>query len=680
MKNKEELYNEIIQLLQHGNLSTDSIAERLNDGRVYELLSGELSDVISWLPVSKEDRLLHVNGGCGVVTGYLAGRAGEVDVLVYDKRELDINKLVTRNHKNIEYLESLDETRDRIYDAVLIYDLPQELFKGNMKNAYEEILEYTHTHLSENGSIYLIFENRFGVQNWKGRGSNDGYFSSLTGNSRDYISYSDIAEILNRMGIDFERYYPYPNHLFTRVIFSDNRLPTRGDLKNDLRCNFEYDDLELFDEVLILENMTRQGQFPFFSNSYLLVAGEAAKAEDKVVYIKYANDRESAFRISTEIVDKANGMCVRKRAINSRALEHVNNLVPIEQGLSKRFEGMNVSVVPSIMVEDYAESPLVKGVTLESIVEEMVENNDEEGVQSLIDRYIDVLYAGCKQEKFEPSERFVKIFGDVLPEGYYRVSPITDLDFNFDNILVDESWNIIDYEWSFSFPIPQEYVLFRAILYWDRASGGRTLKSFRQWMEYLGISEKTESAFFEMERNFQRYVSGKDNSLARMANRYKKNTIRIDDILEGERRVGELENEKSKLAQIIVKDEQKLAKKAPKFKEKKLGVIGSLDVLKVSEGVIYARGWAFIPDFPYNDSNKTFLVVKSKSTGGQFVIGELDKSMRIDISEQFGDQLGILYSGVVGQFNYSLSEDIEQLTWGIEIENMHLKKEKLIWF
>ena len=65
-------------------------------------------------------------------------------------------------------------------------------------------------------------------------------------------------------------YYPYPDYKFMHTLFSKDRLPENGELKDNIR-NFDRDRLLLFDEKLAFENILRENEFPLFSNSYMPV-------------------------------------------------------------------------------------------------------------------------------------------------------------------------------------------------------------------------------------------------------------------------------------------------------------------------------------------------------------------------------------------------------------------------
>ena len=64
--------------------------------------------------------------------------------------------------------------------------------------------------------------------------------------------------------------YPYPDYMFTSSIYSDDRLPQKGEL-NKNRRNYSQERMKLFDEEKVFDQIIDDGMFPYFSNAYLMV-------------------------------------------------------------------------------------------------------------------------------------------------------------------------------------------------------------------------------------------------------------------------------------------------------------------------------------------------------------------------------------------------------------------------
>lgn len=61
------------------------------------------------------------------------------------------------------------------------------------------------------------------------------------------------------------------------------------------------------------------------------------------------------------------------------------------------------------------------------------------------------------------TEKFKEVFGDVtLPDGL-MAREYSNIDLIFENVILGDKYTIIDYEWSFGFPVPVEYIMFRSV-------------------------------------------------------------------------------------------------------------------------------------------------------------------------------------------------------------------------
>lgn len=154
--------------------------------------------------------------------------------------------------------------------------------------------------LKPGGRLYVADANRLGLKYLAGcqeeyRG---GYFTGVENYPEDLMPETDAGtcgqhgpasfpprchtrkeyiRLLEEAGFTGQRfYYPYPDHKFPSVIYSDEWLPKRGELTENRR-NFDRDRLQLFDEGRVWDTLTEEGLFGEFSNSFLI---EAEKRED----------------------------------------------------------------------------------------------------------------------------------------------------------------------------------------------------------------------------------------------------------------------------------------------------------------------------------------------------------------------------------------------------------------
>lgn len=154
-----------------------------------------------------------------------------------------------------------------------------------------------------------------------------------------------FEKLFAKCGIsDYHFYYPYPDYKFADTIYSDRRLPKVGELSKNLR-NFDADRMLLFDEKNVFDMVIREGIFPMYSNSYLIMTGPAPQT----IYSKFSNDRADIYAIRTDILESGGRpdgtggagkkRCVRKYPAGPAAVEHVGNISEYYKKLKKRFDG-----------------------------------------------------------------------------------------------------------------------------------------------------------------------------------------------------------------------------------------------------------------------------------------------------------------------------------------------------
>ncbi|MCD8347090.1 MAG: hypothetical protein LUD16_03875 [Lachnospiraceae bacterium] len=228
-----------------------------------------------------------------------------------------------------------------------------------------------------------------------------------------------------------------------------------------------------------------------------------------IIYSKYSNERSRAFSIRTDILELecSNIRCVRKTAVYPEGKEHIQALYRHYQALSALTDGTKLSWNRCIPVTDGVELEYIEGVSLE---EQLLFTLHTQGTDACAKEFLDCLrflrslHTGAQ---FAPCEEFRLVFGDVsLPVGT-DCAPCTDIDLLCENILVsDGRWIAIDYEWSFDFPIPVNFLLYRIILHFtDNANRGEEFRHF-DFMGQMGITEEEKNAFAAMEAHFQQYI------------------------------------------------------------------------------------------------------------------------------------------------------------------------------
>ena len=137
---------------------------------------------------------------------------------------------------------------------------------------------------------------------------------------------------------------------------------------------------------------------------------------------------------------------------------------------------------PVIQKNDAAVSGFDPGVTLQDVMERAIERNQTELVKRILDDYAKRIMEYGGKYLFTPTEDFRKVFGEVHFTKETEAVDICDIDMIFANILIpagsemkieEAEWTVIDYEWTFFFPVPKLFVLYRATLFCILPDHGR---------------------------------------------------------------------------------------------------------------------------------------------------------------------------------------------------------------
>ncbi len=478
----------------------EAIEERKSWPVLYHL-SRLRENIVSWVPVKKTDRVLEVGSGCGAITGALARKAESVTCVDLSKKRSLINACRHAAYENVTIkLGNFQEIEPLLacdYDYIFligVFEYAQGYIGGD--TPYETFLELMKKHLAPGGRLVIAIENRLGLKYWAGCKEDhlgtyfDGLESYPGGGGVRTFTRAALEEICRAGGItDYSFYYPYPDYKFMTCLYSDMRLPKVGELSDNMR-NFDRDRLLLFDEKLVFDSLIREGLFPWFSNSYVLVIGEKLP----VVYARFSNDRAPEYAIRTEIrkTGAASGggeaFEVRKIPLMQEARAHVKRLSDNAGRLETAFAGSGLAINRCHMDGDEAVFEFLPGRTLEELLDESLEREDRKGFRALFDRY-------CR-----------------LVE-YPKQTPLYDHDLIFPNIIVNgQDWSLIDYEWVFEREAPAREIIARA-LYCYALGSERRKKVSLELMEELGYREVRFQETAARELEFQKYTTGKRKSM-----------------------------------------------------------------------------------------------------------------------------------------------------------------------
>ncbi len=440
---------------------------------------------IAWLPIKAENTVLYVGS--------------ENDVAAKKLMELS---------KHVDCVENVNES-----DGGAFYD-----YLISLGNADSNSMAAYCAHIKKDGKLVLAAENAYGMKYFAGVreiGSKEyfGAIEALAG-AQGYTK-EELQRNLQEAGfvwMDF--YYPFPDYHFTMSLYSDDYLPKQGELIDQIG-NFDAERLILFDETKAMNAVISRGKFAEFSNSYLVVAGKTDAAHvvnadnETISYVKFSNDRGKKHNIRTYITKSADGKShLLKVSDGSKAEAQIENLAKTEEVLQELYADSRFAINKCQKRDDGVELEFLKGHTMEEELDSLLEQGrHEDAVAKMLEVFAEI--TSCKNmHEFQMTEQFRQVFGEPqLPEGLMAV-PVGDIDMIMPNILIGEDgqWTIIDYEWSFHFPVPVNYIIYRAIHYYAETTAARRELNAAKLYEKADITAEEIQAYEVMEENFQKYV------------------------------------------------------------------------------------------------------------------------------------------------------------------------------
>lgn len=478
-------------------------------------LSPLRANIIEWIPMRGDEQVLEIGSGCGIISGVLASKCAQLDCIESSAANA-INRQINISHTNIRILEGSPDTVEtellEQYDYIFAIDCFALI--QNPKT-----LTLLKNHLSPKGCLVFTAENRMGLRYLSG--CTDPYsgtfFGGIEGMSSEEgacaMTLPQITQLCKAAGfLSLDIRYPYPDHLFTKRIYSNKHLPQIGEL-NDNYSNFDSDRMVSFNEARAFDRIVLDGQFPYFSNSFLILASpfERRPVSD-IVFSKYSNERSRFFGIRTDILEDGKGSrMIRKTALTSDAYAHVQALFENEGKLSEEFADTCFRMNHCIRHDDSsAFFEYLSGVSLEKQLDDALSDRDMDSFLGILNRYKQQMYAAAKNT-FSVTPQYTAIFGDLMPYSNEAALSVTNVDHIFQNIIESDGlWHVFDYEWTFDMPLPVKYVFYRAALYYGEFERRDLLRNQMgiDLFRLMDISDEEQALYAQMEDALQAYFYG----------------------------------------------------------------------------------------------------------------------------------------------------------------------------
>lgn len=344
---------------------------------------------------------------------------------------------------------------------------------------------------------------------------------------------------------------------------------------------------------------------------------------ERTIYSKYSNERAGQFRIRTDIVTDASGRKkVYKCALEPEGEAHIGHIHKAYGRLTEVYRNTAVAFCACEVSGNCVSFPFVEGKTLQEILEDAVEKKDGQAVGLILQEYIRRIGQGGGSIPFQATEEFCRVFGEQIPEGKPECALASDIDMIFSNILVreeapwkeDAGWQVIDYEWTFDFPIPKAFILYRALYfaYYQIFSG--TEWSLPRLYEMAQITEAQAVTFARMEEHFQNYLRTGSLPVRNMQRKLGTRIISLEQLLAGQSGSGQGTVE-------TVSESEWLKVRKIQY---------HIDRTECQDGSIICSGWAFAR---VKDGRSLPVNIRVTDDAGQPVPAEVIRTERRDVAK-----------------------------------------------
>ena len=534
--------DEILNIVKE-NKNFEKIIKKDNRWPIFYHLSHLRENLFNWYPFKKEANLLEIGAGCGALTGLFCDKVSNVTAVeLTDKR----SQIIYNRHKEKENLEIIVGNLNNIifhekFDYIILCGVLEYANQfTHTKNPFKDFLSKIKTHLKDDGVILLALENRLGLKYFAGcREDHLGdYFIGINNypniDSVKTFSKGELEKLIQESGFhDYKFYYPYPDYKFPNTIHSDElieRIPYTKEIPN-----YDQTRINLFNERSLNKTLANEKISKHFSNSFLVeLKNNNFTRDEEIIFAKINADMKEEFRTKTIIKKNKNSTYVIKSPLHPKAKNHIINMhkQPPKYGAIK--------YLPNKLNNNYIIYDFIEYNPMTNEILGYLHSNDKKSFLNMVRRF----YNSLKENSFESNtyhdENFSKIFGNKKTVEKLHCHNYSNIDLIFENIfLINQEFIAIDYEWSFNFPIPVEYTLYRTISNYTTNDLFQKITSVKEIFNVLGLKEDLIGVFGEWEKNFATYISHLENRIPNKKN-HPNNLKNMEEIHTHKQKIKEL--------------------------------------------------------------------------------------------------------------------------------------------
>ncbi len=449
----------------HSEDSFNLLALRKGLGALAADLRSERINCVQWLPLQPTDRVLEVGAGVGAITGGLCDLAGHITAIEPSPERAHINAVRCRGRRNIDIVCGRLATQDPPlargpFDWIFLVGVLDEADRhvDAGPDPLEQLLRAAVARLATEGRIVVV------------------------GSGFPSLSRPELEKRCAQCGLRAHSFYGLdPDYRLTRQILSEE-LAVPGE-----------------------EDAAR-------SRSWMAILSKTANPPDnapQVLSVRFATLRQRAYQLRTDLLIDSHGVkTIRKVPMQAEAAPHLASLAWKRDALTRLCAGSAFSVNRCQVGFQEARFEFIDGPTLADLVHDDLRRGDHKTFWKRMEDFFCAIRS-LATEEFRSTAEFGRMFGPVRLPGGLRAAPASNVDLILPNVMVhDGRWHVIDYEWTFDFPIPVGFILYRTLRYLF-LQDPQCMQNRRglagKLIEMAGIAGERR-AYKRMELAFQRHV------------------------------------------------------------------------------------------------------------------------------------------------------------------------------
>ena len=323
-------------LLKAHDLSSNSyeLEQWIKDWPSEYHLTRKRAQLLRGFNFKKTKKVLEVGCGCGAITRFLGetfdnvvaieGSLARARLAHLRTKDMDSVSIICAPFQEIKFKEQFD-----LIFCIGVFEYSSMYVDST--DPFNFILNYFNGLLADDGEVVIAIENQFGIKYFSSSREDhsnimfDGLEGYLRYPSKERtFGYVELKEYLSRHFQDINYYFPYPDYKTPSCILSERFLNkvNAAELIGSFKPSGYLDcPKPLFDERLVLLELEKNNILPFFSNSFLVIAGKQNVSSSKLKYlgVAYSNHRVEQFAsITSFIEDETGNILVEKTTANGQ--------------------------------------------------------------------------------------------------------------------------------------------------------------------------------------------------------------------------------------------------------------------------------------------------------------------------------------------------------------------------